>query len=825
MEPERIQLELDLDRVHCAFLGMGLAAAFVMFAYWGSVVGVSLVKKGIPETMNTFLDSANSTFTRLYATGLSELVLNPEDLGFRFADRIALPHAVEGKHDRDFRRCELIVAGSNLDMVESLSLGAERYTTESFAFDPGVGTITLVVKKDPTTIPDELVIVDATGERTGRKIRWVAADAYASSGATGSSGSSGSTGSSGSSATVASASTQQQGQQRPPQVDRFAPLKAEVLEILSRRSFKLPRTVEEQFKEQDFASRHPELLLRILTNVIDAPGNDPVPKKDCLRALLSSRLYRGEFVDLDERRMEKLLALDLPGIDRMLRDPRGPCAQLTTASTELAAATTSSATAPPQEAPLKAFEYRELFHSEELFRECTTNQGKIQRAAEAALSAGESSDTLDVYGLARSGHLSSVPSCPASGRYTLLRRGAVDVSCSSHGSAAAPAEPHNRFLRLFEGFEKARELVSREGFASVKAAELLQAEYDHQPQNPYVAYLLGRVRVELGEYEPGYRLLRPLSDEEPANVNISYPCGFAYYGAGNVPQAQGMLERALKGTFEASRDDGASKADFFLTQDKAAWALRKATGRAAAPGESSDQPDERPLKFLDFKQLTEPKYPSQTCLEALRTLRSALDPMLEAFMQAGVKERWAEPYLAYTNSRDPKDLLALQAVLQSLSKEYLGLLSAAPPVCPAKGLYALEVHATRALLQCSVHRDLEPDASSTIEPDTPAWQIKAVDCLLFYLTRRKNEELDGCLASQEKISIAFSAWDDPRVVPDLDMLVKSGGLPERATRCPLGGRRPRYHLSNKGEVECQNHVSWEALERWLADWPGVAKQH
>ncbi|MBI4871888.1 MAG: tetratricopeptide repeat protein [Candidatus Riflebacteria bacterium] len=818
MQPTSRQatIELDADRLTCTALGVVLASVVVAMTFAASTVSISLVKKGIPETLNTFVGSAERTFGRLGDAGFSELVMKPDVMGFDFANRIPTLVEASGSYSNEDSRSTLELTGSNLDCVRTLSIGAEVFTTESFRYNDTLGQITIVLKREPTRIADTVTIADDTGERSSRSIRWpadmqvfarpvaVASSTTKTPAATGS-------GSPGESEQA----------RRSARLAFLQPLKAEVLTILASLKVELAGRLHLEFREQLFYEKVPSVFRNVLLAVVNAPSLGDAAKLSGVKRLLGTRLFRENYLNLDDSQMAWLVADTSERVSRTLLDPRGPEFILQEFRGKPVGAGTAAGDATPGGQPiqltLRPAQYREVFRAEEPFRDCLANQQKLAAAAEAAIRKGELADGTDVHALVRGNYLPAVVICPAGGQYKLDAAGPLEVACSVHGNAARPSEEHRKFATLFGTYEKARDLITREGH-SAQAIPMLEAELSRQPNNPYISYLLGRAYVETQNYERAHQLLKPLSDDSPSDLNYSYSGGYAFYAVGNTPQAHALFDRAARATYEGSREELSSRAEFYLLRDKAKWVARKALGRSLDPADDGpDAPVEKPLRFLDFKQLSEPEYPSQICLRGLSTMERALGPVLEAFLQPEMREKWAGRYQKYASTLGAGELLALRRYLWDLSKEYVALLPEVPPVCPDKGYLFLETVTGKTVLQCSAHHDLEPDAVVALDPDVPAWQVHAVNVLVSFLVRRKNPELDRCLTNQEQIEAAFSQWDDPRRVPSLDDLVEARRIGQKTLFCPVS-RAARYRVE-RGTTSCRYHEAASQVQRRLAAWP------
>ena len=821
------RVELDLDDLGCSAVGMALAAFLVAVSFALSVVSVSLMKKGIPETMNTFVESAQSTFARLSDAGLARLVEDPEDMGFQLARRLPTITDAIGEYIPDDLRSVIQVSGANLDRVSSISIGGEPFSTESFRYDTVLGVINLTLRREPKTLGDILTVSDDAGERAERSIRWPT-DANLAGPHVGVRVATGSKPPAQPSTSAAAAEAARLHER----LARLAPLKEAVVDILQEHALKLDIQTERQFLEETFEGNSNSLFLKLVSTVIEAKTLTPQARIAALRKLLRTQLFRTRFLDLSEAQLAWLLAAGNDRIVQVLWDPNGAGASLrglhgTTAATQTTAAatvTTATAALPAQYTNLRPSDYRQVFRAEEPYRDCLANQAKLLAAVQAAEGRGELEAGADMAWLVRKNFLQTTLLCPAGGQYSIEPAGAgQEIACTVHGSASAPSDEHRKFAALFSTYEKARNLIAREG-GSAEAIPLLEAEHEKQPFNPYVSFLLGRAFIETQNYDRAAQLLKPLSDEKDSNAAFAFHCGYAFYAIGNAAQAEVMFSRVLSSkvedSYEASREEVSSHAEFYLLRDRARWAARNALGRDLVSADDGPESpaDKRPMRFLDFKQMSEPEYPSQVCLRGLLDFEKALGPVLENFMQPEMRDRWASLFQKYAAGKGPAELKELLDYLRSLAKEYSGLFPDEPPPCPEKGFIHLQATAARVLLQCSVHRDLEPDAQVNLPPTTPAWQLHAINDLLIFMLRLKNPRFDQCLTNQEKIEAAFTAWDDPRRVPDLDDLVTAKKIGQKTVSCPAS-RTALYRLGHDGQVSCRLHPAFRQVERRLAAWP------
>jgi hypothetical protein len=684
------------------------------------------------------------------------------------------------------------------------------------------------LRREPKSLGDILTVSDDAGERAERSIRWPTDANLAGLRVTSRTG----TGSKPPQQPATSATALEEARLRE-RLASLAPLKEAVVGVLQEYRLKLDIQAERQLLEETFEGNSSSLFLKLVSTVIEAKTLTAQARMAALRKLLRTPLFRTRFLDLNDTQLAWLLAAGNDRIVQVLWDPNGPGVSLrglqgtTVAATQTtAAATVSTATAaqPAQFASLRPSDYREVFRNEEPYRDCLANQAKLVAAVQAAESRGELESGADMAWLVRKNFLQTTLLCPAGGQYSIEPGGAAaqEIECTVHGSTSVPSAEHRQFAALFATYEKARNMIAREG-GSAKAIPLLESEHEKQPFNPYVSFLLGRAYIETQNYERAAQLLKPLSDEKDSNAAFAYYCGYAFYAVGNNTQAEVMFSRALSAkvedSYEASREEVSGHAEFYLLRDRARWAARNALGRDLSGADDGQEPSgKRPMRFLDFKQMSEPEYPSQLCLRGLLDFEKALGPVLENFMQPEMRDRWASLYQKYAAAKGAAELKELLDYLRSLAKEYSGLLPEEPPVCPEKGFVHLQATSARVLLQCSVHKDLDPDAQVNLPPTTPAWQLHAINDLLLFMLRLKNPVFDRCLSNQERIENAFSAWDDPRKVPDLDDLVAAKKLGQTMVYCPAN-RTARYRLGHEGQVSCRLHAAFRQVERRLAAWP------
>ncbi len=819
----RTTIDLEADLPQRLAFAMALATLLVMSTFSLTGLTASLVKKGIPETMNTFLESGQRTYERVAKGPLSALFLNPEDMGFLIGERIAILRSATGTYDAEDYGSAIEVAGSNLDRVRTLSIGDLELTTKGFHYDPGLGTITILIKREPDQIADRLTAQDFSRADASIPIRWPTGATLSSGGARVVTRLAGAKtpATTGPAAVEASDVDAEEAWK-----EHLAKLRGQVLTLLKENGVTLDDRADRNLREETFEKRNESLFLSILGTVVYASSLQEESKRTLVRGLLELELFQEYFLRLNSKQLTVLVSPSnsMDRIVEILWDKRGPGYLLQRSglsSSSATAETTSSGsgTGGPEIVHLKAAEFRKIFRAEEPFRICLANQEKIRFAAEQGLEQGLGAANLDLFALVRQELLPTTLQCPEAGRYGIeVERGAVQVTCRVHGNSQKPSKEHERFAKLFGLYERARGAVLRERRPD-EFIPVLEKELARQPENAYIAYLLGRAYIQTQEFQKAHSVLKPISDDTPGNVAYSYFGGFSFYAAGNIPLADLLLSRALQSSsFSDSEEDVLGRADYYLMLDKCRWLGWAVAGRPVRYTDEGAILEEeiKPKRFIDFSRLSEPEYPSEKCLRGIRSLTAALGPIIEAFQQDSTQDRLTEFYSRYARDRTEFQRQRLEKFLQSLAREYLGMAREAMPVCPDRGAYRLERQDTKYPLQCTKHRDIDPEALGDLKERTPGWKLHALNNLIFYLHRLKNRNLHQCLENQLRIYQAFKSWDDPRRTPALSDLIAEGKVPQKSGRCPE--RNKPYSVTRLGLVNCLDHEAIASVQRRLSTW-------
>lgn len=350
-----------------------------------------------------------------------------------------------------------------------------------------------------------------------------------------------------------------------------------------------------------------------------------------LRTLLGHAVYVN-FHGLTRAQLDALLTAHVPdriiqqaqdhgltSLEKMLRGSRDP----TPAATPTAAPTrppteptTSAEDLPAQEAST----FTRLFGAQAEYLSCIAVQTRLHKAYlryKRARAGGEAG--LDLREMQEVGFLTSLPRCPAAGKFALA--GPDTVTCDVHGHEGAPWAKLREYRIYFRPWEIAREALDdgRPREAMTLAKRFISKQPNHAWMLETMAEAAMAVEDPKKASEALYKLAFNLRRNDPW---VLYNAAMTFYESGNDVQSKEHFERLLKhATWGEAKRRYATRFEFYRMLERARWVFYE----FVSPSEGEA------VRFLEYKVAQEPQHPVEACKEHLREARARINQFLVGY--------------------------------------------------------------------------------------------------------------------------------------------------------------------------------------------------